>query len=168
MNVRSGSHGQQTGLMLIGIEEVLLKEKPDWVLVFGDTNSTLAGALAAVKLHIQLAHVEAGLHSYNREMPEEHNRVLTDHCADLLFCPTKTAVENLAQEGLTKGVNEVGDPMYDAVLIFSENAKQRSTIINDLELKKETTFWRRSIGCTTQMIRRLLMPFFLHWNQSVN
>ena len=136
LDVRSGNHGQQTGQMLMGIEEVLLKEKPDWVLVFGDTNSTLAGALAAVKLHIPLAHVEAGLRSYNREMPEEHNRVLTDHCADLLFCPTKTAVENLAKEGLTEGVYEVGDPMYDAVLMFSEKAKQCSTILHDLGLKK--------------------------------
>ena len=136
LGVGSGNHGQQTGQMLIGIEDVLLKEKPDWVLVFGDTNSTLAGALAAVKLHIPLAHVEAGLRSYNREMPEEHNRVLTDHCADLLFCPTKTAVENLAKEGLTNGVHEVGDPMYDAVLMFSEKAKQRSTILHDLGLKK--------------------------------
>ena len=136
LDVRSGNHGQQTGQMLMGIEEVLLKEKPDWVLVFGDTNSTLAGALAAVKLHIPLAHVEAGLRSYNRQMPEEHNRVLTDYCADLLFCPTKTAVENLAKEGLTKGVHEVGDPMYDAVLMFSEKAKGRSTILHDLGLKK--------------------------------
>ena len=137
LNVRSGNHGQQTGQMLIGIEEALLKEKPDWVLVFGDTNSTLAGALAAVKLHIPLAHVEAGLRSYNREMPEEHNRVLTDHCADLLFCPTKTAVENLVKEGLTNGIYEVGDPMYDAILMFSEKAKQRSTVMKDLGLKKD-------------------------------
>lgn len=135
LNVRSGNHGQQTGQMLIGIEEVLLKEKPDWVLVFGDTNSTLAGALAAVKLHIPLAHVEAGLRSYNRQMPEEHNRVLTDYCADLLFCPTITAVENLARDGLTKGVYEVGDPMYDAVLMFSERARQRSTILIDLGIQ---------------------------------
>lgn len=136
LNVRSGNHGQQTGQMLIGIEDILLKEKPDWVLVFGDTNSTLAGALAAVKLQIPLAHVEAGLRSYNREMPEEHNRVLTDHCADLLFCPTKTAVDNLAKEGLTNGVHEVGDPMYDAVLMFSEKAAKTSTILRDLGLTK--------------------------------
>jgi len=113
----------------------LLQEKPDWVLVYGDTNSTLAGALAACKLHISLAHVEAGLRSFNREMPEEHNRVLTDHCSDLLFCPTQTAVDNLAREGITKGVHLVGDTMYDAVLQFAEIAHQRSTILQDLGLK---------------------------------
>ncbi len=138
LNVRSGNHGWQTGQMLMGIEDVLLAEKPDWVMVYGDTNSTLAGALAAVKLHFPLAHVEAGLRSHNREMPEEHNRVLTDHCADLLFCPTKTSVENLAKEGLTKGVYQVGDPMYDAVLMFSEKAKQRSMILQDLGLPKKS------------------------------
>lgn len=134
LGVGSGPHGWQTGQMLMRIEEVLLQEKPDWVLVYGDTNSTLAGALAACKLRIPLAHVEAGLRSFNREMPEEHNRVLTDHCADLLFCPTQTAVDNLAREGITRGVHLVGDVMYDAVLQFSALARERSTILDDLGL----------------------------------
>ena len=135
LGVGSGPHGWQTGQMLARIEEVLLGEKPDWVLVYGDTNSTLAGALAACKSHIPLAHVEAGLRSFNREMPEEHNRVLTDHCSGLLFCPTQTAVDNLAREGITQGVHLVGDTMYDAVLQFAEIARQRSTILQDLGLK---------------------------------
>lgn len=134
LGVGSGSHGRQTGEMLIGIEEVLRREKPDWVLVYGDTNSTIAGALAAVKLHIPVAHVEAGLRSYNRKMPEEHNRVLTDHCADLLLCPSQTAVGNLKKEGIEEGVYLVGDTMYDAVLQFSEIAKIRSNILAKLEL----------------------------------
>jgi UDP-GlcNAc3NAcA epimerase len=135
LGVGSGNHGWQTGQMLIRIEEVLLAEKPDWTLVYGDTNSTLAGALAAVKLHIPMAHVEAGLRSFNREMPEEHNRVLTDHCADLLFCPTQIAVNNLAREAITEGVHFVGDTMYDAVLQFGEIARQHSTILQDLSLE---------------------------------
>ena len=120
--------------MLIGIEEVLLAERPDWVLVYGDTNSTLAGALAAVKLGIPVAHVEAGLRSFNRAMPEEHNRILTDHCADLLFCPTQTAVDLLRAEGVTQGVHLVGDVMYDAALQFAGVARQRSTILAELGL----------------------------------
>lgn len=136
LEVHSSSHAEQTGRMLMGIERVLLDEHPDRVLVYGDTNSTLAGALAAAKLHIPIAHVEAGLRSFNREMPEEHNRVLTDHCADLLFCPTHTAVEQLRREGIVQGVHMVGDPMYDAVLMFMDRAQQRSTVLRDLALDK--------------------------------
>src|SRR4029077_17537146 len=98
--------------MLRGIEKCLIEEKPDCVLVYGDTNSTLAGALAASQMRISLAHIVAGLRSFNREMPEEHNRVLTDHCADVLFCPTQTAVDNLKHENIATGVHLVGDTMY--------------------------------------------------------
>ena len=134
LGIGSGPHGRQTGKMLMKIEEVLLAEKPDWMLVYGDTNSTLAGALAAVKLHIPVAHVEAGLRSFNRIMPEEHNRVLTDHCSSVLFCPTDTAVMNLRNEGITKGVHNVGDVMYDSILYNTKLAVQRSTISDKLNL----------------------------------
>jgi len=137
LGIGSGAHGWQTGQMLIKLEEILQAQAPDWVLVYGDTNSTLAGALAAVKLHLPIAHVEAGLRSFNREMPEEHNRRLTDHCADLLLCPTQTAVGNLASEGITSGVHLVGDTMYDAVLQFADIARRFSTILQDLELQPE-------------------------------
>jgi UDP-N-acetylglucosamine 2-epimerase len=134
LGVGSGPHGWQTGQMLMRIEEVLLAQRPDWVLVYGDTNSTVAGALAAVKLHIPVAHVEAGLRSYNRRMPEEHNRVLTDHASDLLFCPTQTAVENLVREGVTKGVSLTGDVMYDAVLHNGSLAERHSRVLDRLGL----------------------------------
>ena len=134
--VGSGSHGQQTAQMLMGIEKVLLEEKPDLVLVYGDTNSTLAGALAAAKLHISVAHVEAGLRSYNRKMPEEVNRVLTDHLSTLLLCPTETAVENLSREGVTRGVHLVGDVMYDALLEGVGIAERTSTILHRLNLER--------------------------------
>lgn len=123
--IGSGGHGEQTGRMLEKIENILLKEKPDGVLVYGDTNSTLAGALAASKIHIPVFHVEAGLRSYNKLMPEEQNRVLTDHISTLLLCPTQTAVNNLQKEGIMEGVYFTGDIMYDAALRFSELAKQR-------------------------------------------
>jgi len=135
LSVGSGSHAQQTAHMLLGLEPLMVEQAPDAVLVYGDTNSTLAGALVAAKLGLKLAHVEAGLRSFNRSMPEEHNRILTDHSADLLFCPTQTAVDLLAREGITRGVHLVGDTMFDAVLQFSGLARQRSTILQDLGLE---------------------------------
>jgi UDP-GlcNAc3NAcA epimerase len=138
LGVGSGSHARQTGLMLERIEAVLEKEKPEVVIVYGDTNSTLAGALTAAKLNISVAHVEAGLRSYNRIMPEEINRLLTDHLSDLLFCPTAQAVENLLKEGIKDGrrnvVKRVGDVMYDSILYYSKIAEKRSTILKDLGL----------------------------------
>lgn len=116
LNINSGSHGQMTGRMLEGIEAILQQDKPDAVLVYGDTNSTLAGAMAATKLHIPVIHIEAGLRSFNRKMPEEINRILTDHVSDYLFCSTQTAVCNLHNEGITNGVHHVGDIMYDTTL----------------------------------------------------
>jgi UDP-N-acetylglucosamine 2-epimerase (non-hydrolysing) len=137
LGVGSGSHGKQTGEILSKIEEILLKEQPDLVLVYGDTNSTLAGALAAVKLHIPVAHVEAGLRSFDRTMPEEINRILTDHVSDLLFCPTQTAVDHLAQEGIIRGVHLVGDVMADVMAYNRELAGKKSTILETLGLEEK-------------------------------
>ncbi len=135
LGIGSGSHGVQTGRMLEAVEKVFIKEKPVWVLVYGDTNSTLAGALAAVKLHIPVAHVEAGLRSFNRRMPEEINRVLTDHASDLLFAPTETAVNNLVREGLSiSRIKLVGDVMYDAALFYGKKAERESNILEHLHL----------------------------------
>lgn len=122
LEIGSHSHGAQTGRMLEAVERVCRSESPDLLLVYGDTNSTLAGALGAAKLGIPVAHVEAGLRSYNREMPEEINRVLTDHLATWLFCPTEASVANLRREGLTRGVHRVGDVMLDAFRLFQDLA----------------------------------------------
>jgi len=124
LGVGSGSHGVQTARMLEGIEAIIQQEKPDWTMVYGDTNSTLAGALAAVKLHIPVAHVEAGLRSFNRTMPEEINRIVTDRVADLLFAPTLTAVSHLEHEGLADITRFTGDVMYDSVLFYSGLVEQ--------------------------------------------
>lgn len=136
LGVGGGSHAQNTGRMLEKIEEVLVLEKPDYVLVYGDTDSTLAGTLAAVKLHIPVAHVEAGLRSFNRKMPEEINRILTDHASDLLFTPTLTAVKNLMNEGIDANkIKQVGDVMYDAALFYGAKVEETSTIISDLGIQ---------------------------------
>jgi len=124
LGIGGGSHGAMTGRMIEKIEVVLKREKPDWVIVYGDTNSTLAGALAATKLHIPVAHVEAGLRSFNMRMPEEINRILTDRISRLLFCPTRTAVENLKKEGIIRGVILSGDLMLDAARFYRPIAKK--------------------------------------------
>lgn len=125
LGVGSASHAKQTAEMLVGIEEILMKEKPDYLLVYGDTNSTLAGALAASKIHVPVVHVEAGLRSFNMRMPEEQNRILTDRISKLLFCPTDVAAENLKKEGITEGVYNVGDVMCDAVLYYSKLLEEK-------------------------------------------
>ncbi|MGQ0642815.1 MAG: non-hydrolyzing UDP-N-acetylglucosamine 2-epimerase [Gemmatimonadaceae bacterium] len=163
LEIGSGSHGNQTGRMLMAVEETLLRERPDWVLVYGDTNTTLAAAIAACKLGVKLAHVESGLRSYNRSMPEEHNRVLTDHCSDLLLCPTQTAVDNLAREGIVHGVHLVGDVMYDAVLAFGARAREQSRILESLGLAPRAfllaTVHRAYNTDDPAILRRLIAAF---------
>lgn len=174
LNLGGGTHGLMTGKMLIEIESFLLKEKPDMVLVYGDTNSTLAGALAASKLNIPVAHVEAGLRSFNKRMPEEQNRILTDHIAEWLFCPTDTAVANLATEGIRDGVVLSGDIMYDAILFYKEQLmSQKKNGIKQFNsfrfnLEKETyalaTIHRAENTDDTQRLREIIdalnnMPF---------
>lgn len=134
LEVGSGTHGKQTGRMLEKIEAVLLTEKPDMTIVYGDTNSTIAGALAASKLHIPILHVEAGLRSLNMRMPEEQNRILTDHISSLYSCPTETAVENLKREGITRNVYNTGDVMYDAAVYIEKIASKKSLILEKLGL----------------------------------
>lgn len=135
LEIGSGPHGAQTGAMLTGIEAAAKEYGPDWILVYGDTNSTLAGALAGAKLHVPVAHVEAGLRSYDRRMPEEINRVVADHVSTLLLCPTDIAVDNLGREGITTGVRMVGDVMYDAFTQNVAHARQVSRIMSDLGLQ---------------------------------
>lgn len=134
LGIGSGDHGDQTGRMMMALEATVRDLKPDRVMVYGDTNSTLAGALVAVKLAVPVAHVEAGLRSYNRTMPEEINRILADRCADLLFCPTAMAVSYLAREGMESGVHQVGDTMLDALRRMRPIADEKSTILDRLRL----------------------------------
>lgn len=136
LQIGSGPHGMQTGRMIEKLEQLFVEHLPEMVLVFGDTNSTLAGALSAAKLHIPVAHVEAGLRSFNRRMPEEINRVMTDHLSTLLFCPTEDAVRNLRAEGITRGVHLVGDVMYDCAISFLELATARADPLGQYQLRE--------------------------------
>jgi UDP-GlcNAc3NAcA epimerase len=135
LGVGSGPQGAQTGAMLAKIEKVLMAEKPGVVMIYGDTNSTIAGALAAAKMHIKIAHLESGLRSFNRKMPEEINRVASDHISDYLFCPTDTAVENLRGEGIVKNVFQTGDVMLDSVLAYRERAGNRTKLLKQIGVK---------------------------------
>jgi UDP-GlcNAc3NAcA epimerase len=134
LDIHGGRHGEMTGRMMIALESVITAEKPDCLLIYGDTNSTLAGALVAAKLNIPIAHVEAGLRSFNRAMPEEVNRIVADRLSELLFCPSETAVTNLANEGMEQGVFNVGDVMYDAALHFSNADDVRDRLSRDLSI----------------------------------
>ncbi|WP_237228352.1 non-hydrolyzing UDP-N-acetylglucosamine 2-epimerase [Rubinisphaera sp. JC750] len=136
LSAGSGSHGKQTGAMLQQLEEVLLDVQPDAVLVYGDTNSTLAGALAAVKIHIPVVHVEAGLRSFNRRMPEEVNRILVDRISSVLFCPTEISVDHLKNEGISENVHQVGDVMYDSSTFFAQQADALVSPLQDYELNR--------------------------------
>jgi UDP-N-acetylglucosamine 2-epimerase (non-hydrolysing)/UDP-GlcNAc3NAcA epimerase len=140
LEVGSGTHGVQTAAMLTRIEEILLRDPPDWVLVYGDTNSTLAAALAATKLHIPIAHVEAGLRSFERRMPEEINRIVSDQLSNLLLCPSEASVQNLRAEGITAGVHRVGDVMCDSVRFNTDLAARTSRILDDLQLEPKSFY----------------------------
>jgi len=135
LQVGSDTPARQTAKMMMGIEDIVLKEWPDFILIYGDTNSTIAGALVGAKLHIPIAHVEAGLRSYDQEMPEEINRLVSDAISTILFCPTQTAVNNLKREGITKGVYTVGDIMFETYLYYKDKAQKNSKISNKLNLK---------------------------------
>ena len=163
LGVGSGPHGAQTGSMLERIEQVLLAEQPDWVLVYGDTNSTLAGALAAAKLHIPVAHVDAGLRSFNRAMPEEINRLVADRLSDVLLCPSQTAVDNLAAEGIVHGVYLIGDVMADALQGAVERGRNHSAILDRLGLVEVgyllATVHRAENTDDPDRLRRILAAF---------
>jgi len=139
LNINSVGHGAMTGRMLEGIEKILLDEKPDLLLVYGDTNSTIAGALAAKKIHIKVAHVEAGLRSFNMQMPEEVNRILTDRISDFLFCPTQTAVDNLMNEGyknIDTQIIKCGDVMQDAAQFYAFSSSEKATVAKTIDYEK--------------------------------
>ena len=159
LGISGGTHGKMTGEMLVEVEKLVLEQKPDWVLVYGDTNSTLAGSLAASKLNVPCAHVEAGLRSDNRNMPEEINRILTDHASDLLFAPTKIAYDSLLSEGISeKKIVRTGDVMLDAARSFEKVAFANSTILSDLNLTGQSF-----VLCTLHRAENVDDPEILEW-----
>jgi UDP-N-acetylglucosamine 2-epimerase len=163
LGVGAGSHAEMTAQMLIGIEGILLKERPDWVIVFGDTNTTLAGSFAGAKIPVPVVHVEAGLRSFNRRMPEEINRVLTDHLSRLLFCPSDAAVLNLEKEGVRDGVFKVGDVLYDAFRISRKAALNGSRVLTRLGVKPKgyclATVHRQENTDDKRNLRRIFRAF---------
>ena len=172
LEIGSGTHGVQTGAMLAALDPVLAAQAPDWVLVYGDTNSTLAGTLSAVKMHLPVAHLEAGLRSFNRRMPEEHNRVLTDHAADLLLAPTRTAMDHLASEGLADRSVQVGDVMADVCLRVAAAVADQPMPLADLGLepggyvaatihRAENTDHPRRLDAIVSALKNLPMPVVL-------
>lgn len=171
LNVGSGSHGLQTGKMLINIEKIFFNTSPDFIIVFGDTNSTLAGALAASKLHIKVIHIEAGMRSHDRSMPEEINRLLVDHCSDFLFCPTKTAVKNLKNEGITDNVFLSGDATADALRKYITVAEKKSNILNELDISPNeyllTTIHRASNTDNINNLKNIVEALILSARQIV-
>lgn len=166
LGVGSGSHGVQTGAVLAAMDKVLEDERPDWVLVYGDTNSTVAGALSAVKMHLPVAHLEAGLRSFNRRMPEEHNRVLTDHCADLLLAPTEEAMRHLANEGLAERSRLAGDVMVDICLRIRDAVaagEHPARPCPRASTRPSRSSSPRSTGRTTPTTRSGSRPSWPHW-----
>ena len=163
LEIGSGKHGEQTAAMLSSLEEVFIKEAPNAVMVYGDTNSTIAGALAAVKLHIPVIHVEAGLRSYNKTMPEEINRIVTDHVSDFLFVPSEMSKKNLLKEEIANGVYIVGDIMYDSILMHSPRANENSSILDNLKIKNVNyylaTIHRAENTDTESRLRSILESF---------
>lgn len=165
--IGSGRHGEQTGSMLIEIEKILLQDRPDWLLVYGDTNSTLAAALAAVKLHVPIAHLEAGLRSFNRSMPEEHNRVLTDHAADLLLAPTQEAVTQLAREGLAERTVLVGDVMADVLFAQRDAVAEDSIPVPSAEGEYAIATIHRPQNTDSTERLAAILDAFSRWPQPV-
>ncbi|MDR2475299.1 MAG: UDP-N-acetylglucosamine 2-epimerase (non-hydrolyzing) [Bacteroidales bacterium] len=165
LDCQGDTHGKMTGNMLIAIEKVILDTCPDFVLVYGDTNSTLAGALAAVKQHVPVAHVEAGLRSFNKKMPEEINRIVTDHISSQLFCPTSEAAKNLRNEGISENVHHCGDVMYDAAIFFGKLAEKTSTALQQMDVKPKSYYLATVHRAENTDNRKNLADIFSTFNQ---